>query len=382
MTRVVRALLGAAVLAALASACAWPQPGDAMDPRPSGRVGRPVLELAWRRTLHDRREDHRPQEFAGVAPAARAGDLVLAGSLGGDFYALEAERGEVRWKRKLGPVSSMPLVVDDVVYVGTDDGALVALHLADGGQKWRYATKGAVLHTPVVHGDLLVFSNDSDRVFAIERETGKWRWQYERETPDEFTVRGHGGVTIAGEVVYAGFADGNVVALNAATGDVLWVRSLAGDKTQFIDVDTTPVVSDGVLFAASASGGVYALDISNGTEKWRAPISGASDITLDDGHLYVAAAETGLYALDRAGHVLWRQGLAKAGDPARPVIDRNYLLLSTATAGLFVVDKRTGQLFESWNPGDGITSEPTIVGDRLYVLSNGGVLYAMNLARY
>ncbi len=82
------------------------------------------------------------------------------------------------------------------------------------------------------------------------------------------------------------------------------------------------------------------------------------------------------------GHVLWRQGLSRAGDPSRPVIDGNYLILSTATTGLYVVDKRTGQLYESWNPGDGITAAPTVIGDRLYVISNGGVLYAMNLSRF
>ncbi len=381
----IRTLVVTAALAAFASAggCAWPTPGDAMDPRPSDKGGRPVLELAWQKTLHDRREDHRPQEFAGVTydPSGR-GEKVFGGSLGGDFYAFDAAGGDVRWKRRLGAVSSMPLVVGDTVYVGTDDGSLVALSTADGKQKWRYTTKGAVLHAPVLHGDLLIFSNAGDRVFAVDRATGKWRWQYERDTPDEFTVRGHGGVTLAGNVVYTGFADGNVVALNAGTGDVLWVRSLAGDKTQFVDVDTTPVVDGGTLYAASSSGGLYALDVTNGSEKWRAPITGASDVTLENGRLYVAAAETGLYALDRSGHVLWREGLAKAGDPSRPVIDGNYLFLSTASSGLYVVDKRSGQLYESWNPGDGITSEPSIVGNRLYVLSNGGVLYAMNLTRF
>jgi outer membrane protein assembly factor BamB len=377
MTRALAWLVGACVLASLAS-CAMPLPGDAMDPRPSGNVGRPVLELAWRKMIHDRRADHQPQEFAGIT----VGDKIFGGSLGGDFYALEATRGDIIWKRRLGAVSSMPLVLGDTVYVGTDDGALVALASKDGAQKWRYATKGAVLHAPVAFGDLLIFSNAGDKVYAVERATGKWRWQYERETPDEFTVRGHGGVTVAGKLAFAGFADGNVVALDAATGDVVWVRSLAADKTQFVDVDTTPVIDGGVLFAASSSGGLFALDVTNGTEKWRAPINGASDVTLENGRLYVAAAETGLYALDRGGHVLWREGLSRAGDPARPVIDGNYLFLSTAADGLYVVDKRTGHLYQSWNPGDGITSEPSIVGDRLYVLSNGGVLYAMNLSRF
>jgi outer membrane protein assembly factor BamB len=378
--------LVAAAFASLA-ACALPEPADSLDPRPAARVGRPVLELAWQRVVHDRREDHAPQEFAGVAvqpgQTVQSPDGTLyVGSLAGELWALDARRGEPRWKKKLGAISSQPLVDDETVYVGTDDGQLVALETATGKERWRYATRGAVLQPPVIHGDLILFANDADRVYALEVKTGKWRWEYERDTPDEFTVRGHGGVAVVAGTAYAGFADGHVVALAAATGDVTWVRSLAGEQTQFVDVDTTPVVADGVLYAASSSGGLYALEAASGAERWRADIAGASEVTLDGERLYVAAAETGLFALDRAGHVLWRQGLSRAGDPSAPVVDGTYLYVTTASAGLFIVDKRSGGLVQSFDPGNGITAGPTIAGRRMYVLSNGGVLYALNLRRF
>ena len=57
-------------------------------------------------------------------------------------------------------------------------------------------------------------------------------------------------------------------------------------------------------------------------------------------------------------------------------------MLVDPSLGLYVVDKRSGQLVQSWNPGDGITSRPTLVGSTMYLLSNGGVLYAMNIARF
>jgi outer membrane protein assembly factor BamB len=366
------------------SACGhWPGPRDAVDPRPRGPVGRPVLELVWRSVVHDRRQDYNPQEFAGVAFYARpAGDMLFVGTLGGDLLAIDAGSGKVQWKHRVGAVGSRPIAEGGTVIVGTEDGALVALDTWNGREKWRYATRGAIQHAPLVWHDLLIFANDADKVYAIERSTGKWRWQYERDTPEEFTVRGHAGVTVEGDMVYAGFADGNVVALSAATGDATWIRSLAGATTQFVDVDTTPVVQGGLVFAASVSGGFYALDVASGAERWRVPVTGVTDVTFEDGRLYVAAAESGLIAYDLGGHELWRQGLARAGDPARPLIDGNYLFVATATAGLFVVDKKTGALVQSWNPGDGITSQPTVAGSQVYILSNGGVLYALNVHRF
>ena len=197
------------------------------------------------------------------------------------------------------------------------------------------------------------------------------------------TIHGHGGIAVVKDRVFAGFSDGHVVALNAATGEVAWVRSLAGDQRTFVDVDTTPILEAGVVFAASATGGLYGLDASDGTERWHDPaVKGVSQIALDGGRLYAAAAENGLYVLDLAGHVLWRQGFTGAGDPARPVIDGRYLFLSMSERGLYIIDKRDGSLLQSFNPGGGISSVPALEGGSVYLLSNGGILYAMNVGRY
>src|SRR5262249_52670836 len=190
-----------------------------------------------------------------------------------------------------------------------------------GAVKWKYQAKGAILRPPVLSGDMVLFSTDLDKVVALDRGTGKWRWQYERDTPEEFTIRGHAGVAVADNRVFAGFADGHVVALSLSGGEIVWVRSLAGEANQFVDVDTTPIVQGGAVYAASAAGGLYALSEADGTERWHVPMQGASQLVLDDGRLFAVCAEEGLYALDVGGHVLWRQGFPKAGDPAKPVID-------------------------------------------------------------
>jgi outer membrane protein assembly factor BamB len=348
-----------------------------MNPHRDDDVGVPLLSLLWKRVVHDRYEESRPQEFATAAAGATH---VFIGSHEGIFFALRAVDGRVVWKRRIGPVSSQPLLYEGRLFIGTDDGALVALDAADGKAKWKFVTKGAILHPPIIVGDMVVFSNDADHVYALDRDSGKWRWQYDRETPEEFTARGHAGVVAEGERVFAGFSDGHVVALTSQGGEVVWVRSLAGSETAFVDVDSSPVVEDGVLYASSSSGGLYALDISDGTEKWRYDVKGAGEVAVDSGHVYFAAAEEGLFCVDRRGHLLWRQGLRKGGDPSAPLLYGDLLFLSLSDRGLMIVDRDSGRLLQSFDPGPGVSSQPAVVGDRLYVLSNGGVLYAMSLA--
>ena len=79
--------------------------------------------------------------------------------------------------------------------------------------------------------------------------------------------------------------------------------------------------------------------------------------------------------------MLWRQGLSEAGDLTHPMVVGDYLIFSGSRAGLFVVDRGNGDLLEIFNPGQGVCAAPTIDPNthRIYVLSNSGSLYALNM---
>ncbi len=379
----------AALLVALgaAPACAPVEQLDARSAVDRTDLGWPVLSLRWRVELANRAEDSKPQEFASPLALTASdpdGDRLFVGSHEGIFYGLEARTGEILWKRKVGSTSSRPVLAPDakVIYIGTDDGHVIALDPRDGREKWRYATRGPVLESPVLSGDLLILSNEADQVYALDRATGKFRWQYKSETPEEFTLRGHAGVTVDGDLVFTGFSNGTLVALRVATGSVAWLTSLKGDAQRFVDVDATPAAVGENVFAASSAGGVYAVDRTTGLVRWRLPLQGAGALSTDGERLYAAAADEGVYAIDLAGNVVWRQGTRGGGEPAGPVVTGDYLLYALSEAGLYVADKRTGRIHQYFDPGYGVSSLPTLSRDRMYVVSNSAVLYAMTLRRF
>jgi hypothetical protein len=63
--------------------------------------------------------------------------------------------------------------------------------------------------------------------------------------------------------VYFGSSDGNVYALEAATGAMKW-KFKTGDV-----VLSSPALADGTLFIGTWDTYLYALDATSGTEKWR-----------------------------------------------------------------------------------------------------------------
>ncbi|MFW5968611.1 MAG: PQQ-binding-like beta-propeller repeat protein, partial [Persicimonas sp.] len=59
-------------------------------------------------------------------------DTVYVGSNDGNLYALNADDGEEEWRQNLGDaVASSPTVVDDRVFVGSDDGSIYARDASD-----------------------------------------------------------------------------------------------------------------------------------------------------------------------------------------------------------------------------------------------------------
>jgi outer membrane protein assembly factor BamB len=377
----------------LACAACAATPSRAHDPADTPAHPAGMLQIRWRVQLHEHGLfEASPEECAsGVLARGR----FVIGSRAGSVVGVDPAQGHLDWAVPLSGGIDGDAVYDagqDQVYVGADDGSFYALDAQRGATRWSYRSKGAIERAAAFGGKgaasgLVFVGTAADRLFALDAATGKWRWGYERETPEGFTIHGYSGPRLGDGKVFAGFADGFLVSLAAGTGEVQWARSLAAASDQFVDVDATPTLVPGgargdTLFTASYSGGLYAVDPRDGNVRWRVPTEGVGTVSPFGDRLYFAAPRQGLQAADLEGHVIWRQGLTEAGDLTPPQVLGRYLLFSGSRAGLFIVDRETGDLLEVFNPGQGICAPPTIdlATRRLYILSNGGALYALDLA--
>ncbi|MDY0004649.1 MAG: PQQ-binding-like beta-propeller repeat protein, partial [Polyangia bacterium] len=186
---------------------------------------RAVVDLRWRRNL--RRHGiftYLPEEQGGAA-ASHGGSRIYVGAGDGRLRALSAHSGRKLWERDLGaPVTSAPLVVESLgkLYVGAGDGALHALELTSGKPRWKYHTKGIAYQSAVYSDGVVYFTTDRDQVLSVDARDGSWRWSYDRETPQSFTVAGHGAPVIHGQRILVGFSDGTLVCLGARGGETQW----------------------------------------------------------------------------------------------------------------------------------------------------------------
>jgi len=193
----------------------------------------------------------------GSSPAVVNG-TVYVGSGSNAVYAVDATNGTVRWTAGTnGTVESSPAVVDGTVYVGSHDGSVYAFDADDGSREWRFETGALVRSSPAVADGTVYVGSDDGYVYALDATTGRPAWTYETSgsslnglPPDN---RVSSSPIVVGNTVYVGNDGFDVYALNADDGSVRWSYATG------YDVYATPAVVDGVVYAASVDGSLYAL---------------------------------------------------------------------------------------------------------------------------
>jgi outer membrane protein assembly factor BamB len=125
-----------------------------------------------------------------------------------------------------------------------------------------------VVATPIVAGNSIYIQDATSAVYAIDRATGTLRWEHQFDAPNY----GRNGVSYSSGSVYAS-TDTTVIALSAATGQLLWQRRLVTPTEQFIDI--APLIANNLVYVSTVGyppggrGAIYALNAHNGAVRWK-----------------------------------------------------------------------------------------------------------------
>jgi outer membrane protein assembly factor BamB len=176
-----------------------------------------------------------------------------------------------------------------------------------------FGSIGNAATTPLVLGDQVVMQSLDSTVRVFDRATGEMQW----ETPVEGGINiGPNGVAVGYGRVYAPKGMKEVFALDLETGEEVWSTEVVATETGGIDIQ--PQVVDGLVLVSTVPvsiSGIYtggdrgelvALDAETGDEVWRfdtvkgdGEVWGNSDINSGGGSWYPPAVDVD------AGVVYW-----------------------------------------------------------------------------
>jgi outer membrane protein assembly factor BamB len=190
--------------------------------------------------------------------------------------------------------------------------------------------------------------------------------------------RGEGGISsapvAANGMIYAGSNAGYLYALDAESGQEVWRFQTRGG------MNLAPAVANGVIYTASDDGYLYAIDGQTGQEKWQ--FKGNSRFSLGPviaaGTVFVGAEDGSLYALDaETAHEKWE---FRAGSAILPYasVAGSTLYAGSQDHNLYALNVETGQEKWRFKAGNWISAQPVEFAGLVYVGSHDENLYVLD----
>jgi len=351
------------------------------------------------------------------ASPAISGGVVYLGNNAGRVVALDARTGRLRWSAHFrAAVMAQPLVYggsvvvgvgdasnrmrgEEVLHVGGNANALVALDAATGRRRWAFALAGSGMPTPAVVGGTLVQPNGNGDVVGLDPRTGARR--YVRPVG---SIASMSAALPIGPDVYvgAGQDQGGVFAIRASDGTLLWRHAMALGSSGIGDC---PLAYDGqrlygdylarivpeqfVQVGDRDEERVYALSARTGDPRWDAHLEDgivpdrneAAIPLVDGGRLFVGSTFAPYaHAFDtRTGALLWRRrvgGAVKGGLVARDGL----VYFGDARGTLWALRERDGTVAGHVAAGTRFAvGSPVIAGRTLVIGSGTGRIVAVPL---
>jgi outer membrane protein assembly factor BamB len=147
------------------------------------------------------------------------------------------------------------------------------------------------------------------------------------------------------------------------------------------DVNSTVQVAGGDVYAISYQGRLGAIAIESGQLLWTREISSYSGLAVDVSTIFVTDQFSELVALSRgSGRELWRKKTLRNRDVSAPAVFGSSVVVGDFEGYLHWFDIETGDQQARIKAGSKrITSQPLVVNDILYVMSDNGSIYAFRV---
>lgn len=353
-----------------------PEPPASIDsawPMPDGDPGRSRGRTAAKGPVDPIGELWAVTADATLSDPVVVDETLFVGADDGSVRALDARTGTEGWQTGVGAPASTPWILDGTLYVPTAD-EVVALDAGSGRIQWRTATPSRAGFALAPHGVYWLADGESAVVVGLRRSDGSERWRTDVERCSR-----------AAPYVFAGSS-----AVYVSTGPYASVPTTLDDETGRLREEPTGCGADfagerfhrdgRIVATDSFFGRVESTPVDDG-EGWDADVSpgkhllcGGPDRVYVD---VVSRQEAGLYALNADdGSTAWHDD-AGWTSRSRPVVAGETLLVNTEEA-LRCFDPTDGTV--RWTMPSDDVGDRIIVADDLVYTTTGETVRAFRSA--
>ena len=193
------------------------------------------------------------------APATGQGLLFVAHE--NEIVARDATDGHQRWRVLLDhPLAIAPLFDTGWLFVGSEDGVIVALRAVDGAVLWKLDVGSRIVAQPAPAGMSVYLALSDGRIVAVDLNSGTEAWTRQLATPTS-------GILALDDRMFVGTEDNYFYCLALKDGSIKWRWRTGGD------IVGGPIVDEARVFFLSLDNVLRALDRRSGSQQWLQAIS-------------------------------------------------------------------------------------------------------------
>jgi outer membrane protein assembly factor BamB len=332
-----------------------------------------------------------------AAPVVGGGKVFTVDTQG-EVRAFDAATGAAAWSASLRMAKRNSRAAfgggvaygDGRVYVTSGQGLAGAFDAKTGDKLWERPLVQPLRGAPTVSGSRVFVLSQDNQLHALDAAKGELLWSVSG-TVEVACILGTGAPAVALETVVAGYCSGELNALRAENGRSVWQDQLArtGRSTAMAalaDIDASPVVDRGRVFAIGHGGRMVALELATGQRVWERNFAGVSTPWAAGDFLYLVTVEGEVLCITRGeGKVRWVSRLAQYRKPkkkkgailwAGPVLAGERLWLTGSHKEMVAVDPYDGKTRTTIKLAGAGYLPPVVAGGMLYVLTDNGTLTA------
>jgi hypothetical protein len=292
-----------------------------------------------------------------------------------------------------------PLVVQDKVIVGTDQGQLRAYRCKDGNPIWVHQHGARIFHRPCSDRQRIYFSS-AKGLTAVKVEDGTEVWRFDLADHD---VGGPSLVLAKLGTVFVGGNDGILYALNAKTGKQVWTADFIADAppdppgfsgevgrggNSNTKARPSALASDGetVFLSVFDQCRIVAVNATDGKRRWSFQSGGWvwGSAVATENHVFFGSQDKAFYCLDkRTGKKVWShqtKGRIESGG----AVDDKFVYFGSCDGGAYCLNQSDGKL--RWrfatdqrdSRNSSIYSVPVLNRGGVYFAAVEGQAYAIN----
>ncbi|MFD1801869.1 outer membrane protein assembly factor BamB [Mixta tenebrionis] len=332
--------------------------------------------------------------YSNLHPAWQA-DTVYAADRFGIVKALNANDGKQKWKVNLSTdngffskrtpalLSGGVTAAGEHIYIGSERALVYALNSEDGSIAWQTSVAGEALSRPVVSDGLVLIHTSNGMLQGLDQSSGAVKWTVNLDMP-ALSLRGESAPATAFGGAIVGGDNGRVSAVILNQGQLIWQQRIsqpsgATEIDRLSDVDTTPVIVNGVVYALAYNGNLTALDLRSGQILWKREIGSVKDFIVDAGRIYLVDQDDRVVALNADGGVaIWRQSDLLHRNLTSPALYNGYIVVGDSEGYLHWLNTDDGRFVAQQKvDSSGFQTEPVVASDRLLIQAKNGEVYSI-----